>query len=169
MVSWGGQKARNVASDPLVSLVGRRATDQREERITAGRTCDARDGHELNLYELATRAANAAIMRAYREQHDTRTTPAEITTEDGERITRPDLYRYDARGAPRTPAERTEDADTIQHIFAALPRSYAKDAPSVIAWTAAGYTAGEIAERMRCSSRRIERILKAARDAAERI
>ena len=37
VVSWGGQKARNVASDPLVSLVGRRATDQREERITAGR------------------------------------------------------------------------------------------------------------------------------------
>ena len=76
---------------------------------------------------------------------------------------------YRAQDRTRRPEEAAEAADIVQSIIIALPAAYRADAPRALYMTGAGYTAAEIAERMQCSSRRIERIIKAARDAARQI
>ena len=124
-------------------------------------------GDPAELAQLAHRAANAALIREYRREHDRRTVPAEIETDDGDTIPRPDLYR--AQDGSRRPEEAAEAADMLQSIIDAIPPAYRADAPRALYMTGAGYTAAEIAERMQCSSRRIERIIKAARDAAQQI
>ena len=121
-------------------------------------------GDPAELVQLAHRAANAALIREYRREHDPRTTPDTIQTEDGDEIHPADLDR--AQTAPRRPERAAEAADLVRHIIALMPSAYRADAPQVLAWTAAGYTAREIAAQTGSSSRRVERILKAARDAA---
>lgn len=124
-------------------------------------------GDPADLVQLAHRAANAALIREYRREHDRRTVPAEIETDDGDRIPRPELYR--PQDAPRRPEEAAEAADLVQSIVTAIPAAYRADAPRALYMTAAGYTAQEIGDALQCSSRRIERLLHAARDAAKQI
>lgn len=124
-------------------------------------------GEPGDLAQLASRAANAAIVKTYRQEHDRRTVPAEIETDDGERQPRPELY--EPRTADRQPERAAEAADTIRFIIGTMPAAYRQDAPQVIQWTAAGYTAEEIGSALKCSARRIQRIIRAARDAAKDI
>lgn len=129
------------------------------ERINAGDPAE--------IVQLASRAANRALVKAYRQEHDARTTPAEIETEDGETIPRPDLYRPEDAG--RSPEAAAAAADLVTRIINAMPAAYRADAREILYLTAAGYTAAEIAGRKSCSPRRIQRAIKAARDAARMI
>lgn len=119
--------------------------------------------------QLASRSANAVIRRAwYQASRDAaRTTPDTITTADGEEIHPAEMDRTQAR--TRRPEEAATAADLIEYIISILPAAYRQDAPRVLKWTAAGYTAEEIARETGSSSRRVQRILKAARDAARGI
>lgn len=133
------------------------------ERINRG------EAKGMDPAQLASRSANAVIRRAwYQAARDAaRTTPDTITTADGDDIHPAELDRTQAR--TRRPEEAAAAADMLQYIISILPAAYRQDAPRVLKWTAAGYTAEEIAKQTGSSSRRIQRILRAARDAAQEI
>ena len=134
------------------------------ERLADGR------GEDIDPAQLVSRSAAAVIRRAwYQASRDARrTTPDTITTADGDEIHPADLE------TSRGPAERpTEDASTgaadiIKTISAAMPKAYRQDAPSILTAAAAGYTGAEIARSTGAPARRVQRILKAARSAAEK-
>lgn len=133
------------------------------ERISSGAAAG------MDPAQLASRSANAVIRRAwYQASRDAaRTTPDTVQTADGEEIHPADMDRTQAR--TRRPEEAAAAADMVEYIISILPAAYRQDAPRVLKWTAAGYTAEEIAQRTGGSSRRVQRILKAARDAAKGI
>ena len=123
------------------------------ERIAAG---DA-----APLAQLAHRAAAAAIMRHYRSTRHNAPEPAQID-EDAPPAQEPAT-------SGRAPEEAAEAAELIDRIAAALPAGYRADAPGIMRAAAAGYNAAEIARSSGQDPRRIQRIMKAARAAAERM
>lgn len=155
---------RTAARAPAILDTYRRQREDIEQAAALDVLERVNAGDRAELAQLASRAANAALVKAYRQEHDARTVPAEIETEDGETIPRADLYS--PQDGARRPEEAAAAADMVRYIISLMPSAYRADAPQVLAWTAAGYTAREIAAQTGSSSRRIERILKAARDAA---
>jgi hypothetical protein len=163
--------ARTEARSPAAAEYARRnleditqaAALEALERISSG----AATG--MDPAQLASRSSNAAIRRAwYQASRDAaRTTPDTISTADGDEIHPADLDRTWDRS--RRPEEAAEAADMLEYIISIIPAAYRQDAPRVLRWTAAGYTAAEIARETGSSSRRVQRILKAARDAAREI
>lgn len=133
------------------------------ERITRG------DAAGMDPAQLCSRAAAAVLMGAYRDaaRRQAHETPDAIPTADGEDIHPAELETR------RGPAERpTEDASTaagiLQSIIEAIPAAYQADAPSILKAAADGWTAAEIARRTGAQPRRVQRIIKAAREAAAR-
>ena len=133
------------------------------ERITRG------DAAGMDPAQLCSRSAAAVLMREYRDEarRTAHETPDTIPTAGGEEIHPAELETR------RGPAERpTEDASTaagiLEGIVEAMPAAYQADAPSIITAAAAGYTAAEIARRTGQQPRRVQRIIKAAREAAAR-
>lgn len=131
------------------------------ERIARG------DAAGMDPAQLCSRAAAAVVMRAYREdaRRTAHETPETITTADGEYIHPAELETR------RGPAERpTEDASTAAGILGmiveAMPAAYRDDAPSILKAAADGWTAAEIARSTGQQPRRVQRIIKAAREAA---
>lgn len=157
---------RTAARSPAAAAYARRNL----EDITQAAALEALErierGDAGDLAQLAARAANAVIQRAwYQASRDAaRTIPDTIRTDDGDEIHPAELER--TRSRERGPEEAAAAADLVRLIIGIMPTAYRQDARRVIAWTAEGYTAEEVAKRIGGSSRRVKRILKAARDAA---
>lgn len=134
------------------------------ERLADGR------GEGVDPAQLVSRSAAAVIRRAWYEasRDARRTTPDTIRAEDGNEIHPAELETR--RDGPSRPTEdaSTGAADIIKTISAAMPKAYREDAPSILSAAAAGYTGAEIARSTGAPARRVQRILKAARSAAER-
>lgn len=155
---------RTEARSPAAAAYARRELDEITQAAALGTLERIERGEPGDLPQLAARAANAAIIREWRHASDPRKTPLERETEEGKVIYTPDLQKpADGRGEPERAAEA---ADILRDVAGRMPPAYREDARRVITWTAAGYTAEEIAGALGGSSRRVKRILKAARDAA---
>ena len=154
---------RTAARSPAAAAYARRELEEIMQAAALETLERIERGEPGDLAQLAARAANVAIVRAWRDVSDPRKTPLERETDDG-RTYAPDAWTpADGHGEPEDAAEA---ADLLLYVVGIMPKAYREDAARVITWTAAGYTAEEIAQRIGGSSRRVKRILKAARDAA---
>ena len=155
---------RTAARSPAAAAYARRELEEITQAAALGALERIDRGDAGDLAQIAARAANVAIVQAWRDVSDPRITPLERTTEDGEIISA--LETLQSTAARRGPEDAAEAEDMIHYIIGLMPTAYRQDAPRVLRWTAAGYTAEEIASILGGSARRVRRILHAARDAA---
>lgn len=152
--------ARTESRSPAAAAHARRNIDdvtqaaalEALERIHAGADGDAA--------QIVSRAANAVIIAEYRRS--LRRAAEDPQTEDGTPREPP------ARAHARPTEEAAEAADVIQCIAEAMPEAYRQDAPPILAAAAEGYNGAEIARRTGYHPRKVQRVIKAAREAAQR-
>lgn len=137
------------------------------EAIAEGRTTDKKTGEILSLERIIYRAAGAALKKAWREIYQHPTACAEDKTEDGNGNMIVDIYAGPAVKRPAAPEAATMARATAEDVLTTVCDAYRADALVYIEMSAAGYTVAEIAARLQCSTRRIDRIAAAVKRAAE--
>lgn len=137
------------------------------EIIADGRDVDKKTGERLSLERIIYRAAGAAFKRAWREIYQHPTACAEDKTEDGSGNMIVDIYAGPTVKRPTAPEAATMARATAVDVLQGVSEAYRNDALAYIEMSAAGYTVAEIAARLQCSTRRIDRIAAAVKRAAE--
>lgn len=137
------------------------------EIIADGRDIDKKTGERLSLERIIYRAAGTAFKRAWRAIYQHPTACAEDKTEDGNGNMIVDIYAGPAVKRPAAPEAATMARATAEDVLQVVCDAYRKDALVYIEMSAAGYTVAEIAARLQCSTRRVDRIAAAVKNAAE--
>lgn len=127
---------------------------------------DKTTGEPLPLRRIAARAANAAVAKAWRDIYAHPTAATEAVNNDGDTISVIDIYAGPDVRRPEQPEESAMRRAAVDEVYSRVPEAYRADAPAVMYFVSIGYTIREISEFTGINSRRVDRIIKAVRDAA---